>query len=92
MLELKQFIELEPNEVFATGETTGGYDTVNQWGKGQHLKWLAKTGNDEDWVIRIAPSDWKDEQILATGDYVRDRKIIKKFVPCDSAVLERYQV
>lgn len=90
-LSMKKFEKLEPDTIFATGETTDGYDTVNMYGKGQHLKWIAKTGGGNDWAIYIAPSDWSEDQIKATGDKVHDRESIKKLVPCDDAVLERYR-
>lgn len=91
LLTIEKFQALEPDMIFATGETTDGYDTVNMYGKGQHLKWIAKTGGGNDWAIYIAPSDWSEDQIKATGDKVHDRESIKKLVPCTDEVLERYR-
>lgn len=91
MLTLQQLKDMEPDTIFATGETKDGYDTVNMYGKGQDLKWVATRGGIHDWAIYIAPDDWDDLRIKQFGDKVHDRKSIKKLVPCDDEALEMYR-
>lgn len=91
MLTLQQLKDMEPDTIFATGETKDGYDTVNMYGKGQDLKWVATRGGIYDWAIYIAPDDWDDLRIKQFGDKVHDRKSIKKLVPCTDEALEMYR-
>lgn len=91
MLTLQQLKDMEPSIIFATGETTDGYDAVNMYGKGQELRWVAVRGGIHDWAIYIAPSDWNEEDIKRMGDKVHNRQSIKKLVPCDDEALEMYR-
>lgn len=91
MLTLQQLKDMEPDTIFATGETTDGYDAVNMYGKGQELRWVATRGGIHDWAIYIAPKDWPEALIKSNGDKVHNRESIKKLVPCDDAALEMYR-
>lgn len=91
MLTLQQLKDMEPNTIFATGETTDGYDAVNMYGKGQELRWVATRGGIHDWAIYIAPKDWTEEMIKSNGDKVHNRTSVRKLVPCDDEALEMYR-
>jgi hypothetical protein len=91
MLTLQQLKDMEPDTIFATGETTDGYDAVNMYGKGQQLRWIATRGGIHDWAIYIAPSDWSEDEIKATGDKVHNRTSVRKLVPCDDEALGMYR-
>lgn len=91
MLTLQQLKDMEPDTIFATGETTDGYDAVNMYGKGQELRWVATRGGIHDWAIYIAPKDWTEEMIKSNGDKVHNRTSVQKLVPCDAEALEMYR-
>ena len=91
MLTLQQLKDMEPDTIFATGETTDGYDGANMTGSGQALRWVATRGGIHDWAIYIAPENWSEEEIKRQGDKVHDRETVKKLVPCDDEALEMYR-
>lgn len=91
MLTLQQLKDMEPDTIFATGETTDGYDAVNMYGRGQELRWVATRGGIHDWAIYIAPKDWDQLRIQRMGDKVHNRESIKKLVPCDDEALAMYR-
>lgn len=91
MLTLQQLKDMEPYTIFATGETTDGYDAVNMYGKGQELRWVATRGGIHDWAIYVAPKDWTEEMVKSNGDKVHNRTSVKKLVPCDDEALEMYR-
>jgi hypothetical protein len=91
MLTLQQLKDMEPDTIFATGETTDGYDAVNMYGKGQELRWVATRGGIHDWAIYVAPKDWTEEMVKSNGDKVHNRESVKKLVPCDDEALGMYR-
>lgn len=91
MLTLQQLKDMEPDTIFATGETTDGYDAVNMYGKGQELRWVATRGGIHDWAIYIAPKNWSEEMVKSNGDKVHNRESVKKLVPCDDKALGMYR-
>lgn len=91
MLTLQQLKEMEPDTIFATGETTDGYDAVNMYGKGQELRWVATRGGIHDWAIYIAPKDWDEAMVKSNGDKVHNRESVRKLVPCDDEALGMYR-
>ena len=91
MLTLQQLKDMEPDTIFATGETTDGYDAVNMYGRGQELRWVATRGGIHDWAIYIAPKDWTEEMVKSNGDKVHNRESVKKLVPCDDEALGMYR-
>lgn len=91
MLTLQQLKDMEPDTIFATGETTDSPDGANMTGSGQPLHWIATRGEIHDWAIYIQKADWSDDEIKRLGDKVHNRETVKKLVPCDAEALEMYR-
>lgn len=91
MLTLQQLKDMDPDTIFATGETTDGYDAVNMYGKGQELRWVATRGGIHDWAIYVGPKAWKEDMVKSNGDKVHNRESVKKLVPCDDEALGMYR-
>ena len=91
MLTLQQLKDMEPDTIFASGETTDDSNGVNMTGSGQALKWVATRGGIHDWAIYIQKADWSDQEVKRIGDKVHNRDNIKKLVPCDNEALAMYR-
>ncbi len=91
MLTLQQLKDMEPDTIFATGETTDDPAGVNMTGSGQPLRWVATRGGIHDWAIYIHTSSWSEAQIKSMGDKVHNRESVKKLVPCDDEALGMYR-
>lgn len=91
MLTLQQLKDMEPDTIFATGETTDNADGANMTGSGQLLHWIATRGGIHDWAIYIQKADWSDDEIKRLGDKVHNRETINKLVPCDDEALAMYR-
>lgn len=91
MLTLQQLKDMEPDTIFATGETTDDANGANMTGSGQALKWIATRGGIHDWAIYIHKAENSDQWIKAHGDKVHNRETVKKLVPCDDEALAMYR-
>ena len=52
-LTMELFNDIPNDEVFASGITTDDSKGANMTNSGKKLKWIAKKGQAEDWVIYI---------------------------------------
>lgn len=91
MLTLQQLKDMEPDTIFATGETTDDPNGANMTGSGQALKWVATRGGIHDWAIYIHTADKSEEWIKRQGDKIHNRETIKKLVPCDDEAFAMYR-
>ena len=91
MLTLQQLKDMEPDTIFATGETTDDALGVNMTGIGQPLRWVATRGGIWDWAIYIHKASWSEDEIKRVGDQVHNRETVKNLVPCDDAALGMYR-
>ncbi len=62
---------------------------------GQCLRWLAIKGYANDWCVYVAlhfgHSGNEDEYVAKVGDKVSMKENIRRALPCEDAVLERYR-
>lgn len=90
-LTLQKLKDMDPDTIFATGETTDGPDGANMTGSGQALRWIATRGGIHDWAIYIHKASWSEDEIKRMGDKVHNRETVKKLVPCDDEALAMYR-
>jgi len=91
MLTKKEFDEIQRGEVFRTGVLPNDPSGIFMTRDGGMLRWVAKKGWANDWVI-YCHWDYHDEEwIEQHGDKVTAEYHIKKCVPCDDEVFKLYR-
>ena len=91
MLTIKKLKKMEPNTIFAQGETIDSPEGINMARTGKRLKWVAVRGQIHDWAIYIGTLDQSIEDIRDWGDKVTGEENIKKLVECDKEAFGAYR-
>jgi hypothetical protein len=95
MLTMANFNRVKEGEVFARGFASDDEFGINISRSGKCLRWLAVKGYANDWCIYVAEhfesvSD-EDDYVARVGDKVSMKENIRRALPCEDAVLERYR-
>jgi len=93
MITNKQFIKISQGEVFAEGVLFNQHDSLymtDQY-KGRMIRWCARKGYGDDWAIYCGWYYRSFDWILQHGDKVTADYHIKRCVPCDNEVMEKYR-
>lgn len=90
LLTLKKLIRTPSRGVLAHGIGTAINSMFNRDGKSKWVAVKSRSGM-QDWSIYFGPVSDTFEHIMDFGSKVYDGKIIKKLVPCDDEVFERYR-
>ena len=95
MLTMAQFDDIKEGEIFARGFASDDEFGINMSRSGQCLRWLAIKGYANDWCVYVAlhfgHSGNEDEYVAKVGDKVSMKENIRRALPCEDAVLERYR-
>jgi len=91
MLTIKQLKEMNPDTIFAKGETS----VEDYWDvlKEMQVRWIAVRGGIHDWAIyyQLADKNWEDVDIAHRGEKMHNEESIKKCVPCDNESFDMYR-
>lgn len=87
----KDLFDMNPDTIFAKGESVDSPEGINMMNTGQDLKWIAKKGGTDDWCIYCCSKQLTDLHLLRMGNKVTGTENIKKCVPCTDDVLTRYR-
>lgn len=90
-LTLEKLRQAGKRVIFDTGICEGGPDGINVRSRPGELRWVAVTGDGDDWAVYVAPIDWNAWAVARSGDKVHDINNVKKVVPCDEATAGRYR-
>ncbi len=90
-LTLEEFNSTPDGEVILYGTTIDGPDGCNMSGSGKELRWMAKKGHGDDWAIYVGWATHIWSFIKTNGDKVKDPSNIKRLVPCEDAVFDKYR-
>jgi hypothetical protein len=91
MITLKEFKELPFGEVFSTGILPNSPEGIFMTNTGGNLRWVAKKGEINDWVVYCHWEDKTVEWIAQHGDKVQNTENIKRCVQCEDDVLKLYR-
>jgi hypothetical protein len=93
-MNIKDFNNIPAGTVFAKGEIEnspkGIYMTNNH--EERMLRWIAKKGYANDWVIYCHWADSSWSYIEQSGDKVTNEANIKKLISCDDETFKRYRL
>ena len=91
MLTLKDLKEMEPDTIFANGETVDSPEGINMDNTGQELRWVAVRGGIHDWAIYCDLIYRSGMDVKNMGNKVTIEANIKKLVPCDDEAFKMYR-
>ena len=90
-LTFENFKEIPSGTVFAHGEAVDSPKGLNMMGSGKTLRWLAKKGHINDWVIYCHWQETSWPMVEREGDKVQDEKNIRNVLDVDDEMLKHYR-
>lgn len=84
-LTVEKLSKMKPHEIIAKGII----DDKNVYDK--PIRWVAKRGYVNDWVIYYGEKEKTEKEILARGFKLVERKFIEKLVPCTTEAYKKYR-
>lgn len=87
----EEFDALPPLRVFAKGFVMDGTSSFNFSNEHMMLRWVAKTGGNNDWAIYVSRELDTVTHVENNGDKVCSPDNIRYLVPCTDEVLARYR-
>lgn len=91
ILSLQQLKDMQPNTIFATGETS----VEDYWdnSKEMQINWIAVRGGIHDWAIyyQLVEKNWSDSEIRNMGEKMHNEVSIKKCVSYDDEAFKMYR-
>jgi len=91
MLRIEDLAKLPKHEIFASGTALDNEQGLFITNSGKELRWVAVTGEIEDWCIYCHFAYYPPEYIQRYGDKVCIKRNIKMCVPCDDEAFKRYR-
>lgn len=94
MLTREKLKAMLPRTIFAEGIALNSPDDIfmTREHMGSKLKWIAKTGDINDWAIYIHWEYYSRDFIITNGDKVMNPHNIKRLVPCDDEAFAMYRL
>jgi hypothetical protein len=91
LLTLEKLKEIKKHSIFATGTAIDNELGLFMTGSGRELRWVAVTGEINDWCIYCHFAEHDIEWIKRQGDKVCMERNIKMCVPCDDEAFKKYR-
>ena len=91
MLTKKEFDNLTPGEVFATGIQPNSPEGIFMTRDGGNLRWVAVKGWGNDWTAYCHWESNSVEYVKQSGDKPHNEQHIKMCVPCEDSVYNLYR-
>jgi len=91
MLTKKEFDNLTPGEVFATGVQPNSPEGIFMTRDGGNLRWVATKGYANDWTAYCHWESNSVEYVKQNGDKLHNEQHIKLCVPCEEEVFKSYR-
>lgn len=91
MLTKEEFDEIKAGSMFDFGQLSNSPEGIFMTRGGGELKWVAVKGRANDWAIYCHWPDHTEEWIKAHGDKVLNEVHIRRCVPCEDSVFNRYR-
>lgn len=92
-LTLDQLTAIPADKIFRSGVALNLSSDIymTDSNEGSELLWVAVKGYDNDWCIYIYWNTVPIEEVARSGDKIHSEDYIKKLVPCEDAVYDRYR-